>query len=108
MVSEEQIKALNTRKDELYTFINIKVKETEADKLEVLSQQNDFWNNPKEAQIILKQLSTLKSWIRSYDNVSNNIDELNVLLELSASDDELNQQLIKTKIAVEDLEFKNM
>jgi len=108
MVSEEQIKALNTRKDELYKFINIKVKQTEAEKLEVLSQQNDFWNNPKEAQILLKQLSTLKSWIKSYNNVSNNIDELSVLLELSASDGELNEQLIKTKIAVEDLEFKNM
>ena len=80
MISEEQIKALNTRKDELYKFINIKVKQTEAEKLEVLSQQNDFWNNPKEAQIILKQLSTLKSWIKSYNNVSNNIDELSVLL----------------------------
>ena len=92
----------------MYQFINIKAKQTKVDKLEMLSQQNDFWGNPKEAQIILKQLSTLKSWIKSYDNVSNNIDELNVLLELSASDDELNQQLIKTKIAVEDLEFKNM
>lgn len=108
MISEEQVKALNTRKDELYKFINIKIKQTEAEKLEVLSQQNDFWDNPKEAQILLKQLSTLKSWIKSYNNVSNNIDELSVLLELSASEDELNEQLIKTKIAVEDLEFKNM
>ena len=42
MVSEEQIKALNTRKDELYKFIKINVKQSEADKLEVLSQKNDF------------------------------------------------------------------
>ena len=108
MISEEQIKTLNTRKDKLYKFINIKAKKTEADKLEILSQKNDFWKNPKEAQILLKQLSTLKSWIKSYNNVSNNIDELNVLLELSANENELNEQLIKTKIAIEDLEFRNM
>ena len=78
MLPQEQIKALNTRKDELYKFINIKAKKTEADKLGALSQKNDFWNNPKEAQILLKQLSTLQSWIKSYNNVSNNIDELSL------------------------------
>ena len=33
MVNEEQIKTLNTRKDELYKFINIKAKQKESDKL---------------------------------------------------------------------------
>ena len=108
MVNEEQIKALEKRKDELYKFININTKQKEADKLKVLSQQNDFWNNPKEAQTILKKLSTLNSWIKSYDNLSNNIDELSVLIELSASNDELSKQLSKTNIAIEELEFKNM
>ena len=108
MVNEEQIKALEKRKDELYKFININTKQKEADKLKALSQQNDFWNNPKEAQTILKKLSILNNWIKSYDNLSNNIDELSVLIELSASNDELSKQLIKTNIAVEELEFKNM
>ena len=108
MVSEEQIKALKTRKDELYRFINIKVKITKAEELEKLSQKNDFWNKPTEAQILLKQLSILKSWINSFNNVSNNIEELSVLLELGASEIELNDQLIETKKALADLEFRNM
>ena len=86
MVSQEQIKALTSRKDELYKFIGIKEKQGEADTYETESQQNEFWDNPKEAQVLLKKLSTLKSWLKSYNAVVNNIDELAVLLELEASE----------------------
>ena len=108
MVSEEQIKALKTRKDELYRFINVEIKIAKIQELEKISQQNEFWNRPKEAQILLKKLSILKNWINSFNNVSNNIDELSVLLELGASELELNEQLVKTKKSIADLEFRNM
>jgi peptide chain release factor 2 len=108
MVSQEQIKKLILRKDELYKFIDIKGKQLEANQFEITSQQDGFWDNPKEAQILLKSLSTLNSWLTSYNSVANNIDELSVLLELEASEEELENQWKVTKIAVEDLEFKNM
>ncbi len=108
MVSQEQIKELILRKDELYKFIDIKGKQLEANAFETKSQQNGFWDNPKEAQILLKKLSTLKSWLTSYSSVTNNIDELSVLLELEANKDELDVQLKKTKQSIEELEFKNM
>ena len=108
MVSQEQIKALSKRKDELYKFINISEKQKEANTLTLQSQENNFWNNPKEAQIILKKLSILKSWLKSYNAVVTNIEELSVLLELEAGEDELETQLQKTRSIVEELEFKNM
>ena len=108
MVSQEQIKALSKRQDELYKFINIFEKQKEANNLTVQSQNNDFWNNPQKAQIILKKLSVLKGWLKSYNAVVTNIDELSVLLELEAGEDELEIQLQKTKIIVKELEFKNM
>ena len=108
MVSQEQIKSLVLRKDELYKFIDIEGKQIEANALEEESQQNEFWNNPKKAQLLLKKLSALQSWLNSYTSVTNNIDELAVLLELEAGEKELDIQLQKTKESVEDLEFKNM
>ena len=57
MVSQEQIKSLILRKDELYKFIDIEGKQIEANALETKSQQNEFWNKPKEAQILLKKLN---------------------------------------------------
>ena len=97
MASQEQIKELILRKDELYKFIDIKGKQLEVNEFETKSQQDSFWDNPKEAQILLKKLSTLKSWLTSYSSVTNNIDELSVLLELEAKEDELDVQLKKTK-----------
>jgi len=108
MVSQEQIKALSKRKDELYKFINIQEKQKEANTLTTESQENSFWTKPKEAQILLKKLSIIKSWIKSYNSVVNNIDELSVLLELEACEDELDVQYKKTRLIVEELEFKNM
>ena len=108
MVSQEHIKALILRKDELYKFIDIEGKQKEADAFETESQQNGFWDNPKEAQLLLKKLSTLKSWLKSFNSVINNIEELSVLLELEAGEEELDIQLQKTRESVEELEFKNM
>ena len=108
MVSKEQIKELITRKDELYRFIDIKGKQIIANKFEAKSQLDSFWDDPKEAQILLKKLSTLKIWLKLYEFVTNNIDELSVLLELEASQEELNLQLEKTEKSIEELEFKNM
>ena len=108
MIGQEQIKSLSTRKDELYKFINIAEKKKEANTLSSLSQENNFWDNPKKAQIILKKLSILKNWLRSYNLVVINIDELSVLIELEADEEELETQLQKTRSIVEELEFKNM
>ena len=108
MATKEHLKTLEYRRDELYKFLDITNKKEKADALEKTTQSADFWENPKEAQVILKQLSSLKIWIKAYNLVSNNIDELQVLLELSAEEDELELQLKATITSIEDLEFKNM
>ena len=108
MVTKEHLKTLVSRRDELYKFLNILTKQTQADSLEKTTQSADFWEKPKEAEVILKQLSTLKIWLNAYNLVSHNIDELQVLLELSAEENELELQLKATITSIEDLEFKNM
>ncbi|MDA9808182.1 peptide chain release factor 2 [Flavobacteriales bacterium] len=108
MANQENINSLNKRKVELHKFIDISTKEKEAGNLEKKSQENGFWDNPKDAELLLKKLSGLKSWLKSYDLIELNIEELSVLLELGASEDELKEQFKITQLSVEDLEFKNM
>jgi len=108
MANQENINSLNKRKVELHKFIDISAKEKEAGNLEKKSQENGFWDNPKDAELLLKKLSGLKSWLKSYDVIELNIEELSVLLELGASEDELKEQFKITQLSVEDLEFKNM
>ena len=108
MVTKEHLKTLVSRRDELYKFLNILTKQAQADSLEKTTQSADFWEKSKEAEVILKQLSALKIWLNAYNLVTHNIDELQVLLELSAEEKELELQLKATITSIEDLEFKNM
>jgi peptide chain release factor 2 len=108
MVTKERLKNLSSRRDKLYKFLDISNKKENANTLEKTTQSADFWGNPKEAQVILKQLSSLKIWLKAYNLAANNLEELQVLLELSAEEGELELQLKATITSIEDLEFKNM
>ena len=108
MATKEDLKNLGSRRDQLHKFLKIANKKKEADSLENITQSLDFWKDPKKAENILKTLSSLKIWLNAYNIVSSNIDELEILLELRAKDNELELQLKKTLESIEDLEFKNM
>ena len=79
---------------------------------ELITQQSDFWNNPKQAESILKNLRAKKLWTDAYENVQKLVDDLEVLNEFheagDASDDELDKEYKRTAKAVEELEFKKM
>ena len=79
---------------------------------ELITQQADFWNNPKQAEIILKNLRSKKVWTDSFDQVRKLVDDLEVLNEFheagDVGDEELERDYQKTLKAVEELEFKKM
>ena len=108
MINKEQLLKIIERKDELFKFLNIDSKEEELIKLDQEIIKSDFWNNPKEAEITLKTKQQLQLWIDAYNSIQNNIEELNVLIELEADDNEINNQYIKTIESLESLEFKKM
>ena len=108
MITKEYLKNLILRKEKLYKVLEIKNKEKQVNNLEKNTQEQEFWEEPKKAQIILKQLSSLKIWLKAYKLVKNNIDELQILIELEANENELELNYKKTIKSIEDLEFKNM
>jgi len=78
----------------------------------VKTQASDFWNDPKEAELHLKKISTLKYWTNAFQEIMTHIDDLHVLFDFfeeeEASEKEVDAQYGKTKELIEDLEFKNM
>ena len=108
MINKEQLLKIIERKDKLFKFLNIDSKEEELIKLDQEIIKSDFWNNPKEAEITLKTKQQLQLWIDAYNSIQNNIEELNVLIELEADDNEINNQYKKTIESLESLEFKKM
>jgi len=76
------------------------------------TQVPGFWDNPKEAEIQMKKVKVLKSWIESYDEVKASEDDLQVLYEFAkegeASHEEVDGQYASALKLLEELELKNM
>ena len=54
MISQEELINILERRDKLAKFLDIKTKKEKLALLDSKMMQNDFWNNPKEAEKILK------------------------------------------------------
>ena len=107
MNNQIDIEDLKNRLAKLFEFIDIDNKRTECEKLELETQKDSFWQNQNEAKT-LKKLNNIKKWVDEFDEISTDIEELNILLELNASDEEILSIYKETKIKLEKLEFKKM
>ncbi|MCX7696829.1 MAG: peptide chain release factor 2 [Bacteroidales bacterium] len=112
MAGKEEFFSLKERIEALRRYLNIEQYQDEIQKLEQLTIADGFWNDPKEAEGILKKLSEKKSWVERFQNVIEKFEELSIAWEFFQSDelsqeefDEIYQRTLKE---VEDLEFFNM
>ncbi|MEE4176145.1 MAG: peptide chain release factor 2 [Bacteroides sp.] len=112
MIYSENLKELDKRLEALRRFLDIDGKQTQIEKQQKISESPDFWNDPKEAEIILRQISELKKWTDAYDGAARELDDLKVLFDFfeagEATEAEVDKQYEKGIRAVEDLEFKKM
>ncbi|MDA9878771.1 peptide chain release factor 2, partial [Flavobacteriaceae bacterium] len=72
----------------------------------------NFWNDPKKAELQMKQLRGLKKWVTDYLFIKQGIEDLEVLMEFEKSGDvetaEVNEQYQTVLSRLEDVEFRNM
>ena len=72
----------------------------------------DFWEHPKEAQVQMKKIKDLQSWIKGYEEVDKAVGELELawdfLKEGLVEESELDELYAKSIALIEELEFKNM
>lgn len=110
MTTSEQIKDLHMRIATLEKCLHIDEKRMEVAKKEEESQSPTFWDDPKKAELFLKQLNSIKSWIIEYDKSLSAVEDLDVLQEFSSEEDstELDTAYISALKLVEELELKNM
>ena len=108
MISSEQIKQLHDRIAELGRCIGIDSRRAVVGQKELQSQAPDFWDDPKKAEAFLKEVSSLKSWVTAFDNLSAAADDLEVLLELDPEGPDTDAAYATAQGLLEDLELKNM
>ena len=69
----------------------------------------DFWDDPKAAELFLKEVSDLRFWVDNFNRIESQVDDLEILLEFGedASDD-IEAAANSLQSAIEALELRNM
>ena len=112
MITHEQLKNITERVAKLKGYLDIDKKLIEISNEEEKTADPNFWNNPKEAEVIMKSLRLKKKWVNDYEAIVTMQDDLNVLYDFYKEGDvdeaEINEHYNKTITLLEDIEFKNM
>lgn len=83
----------------------------EIEDKEQMTADPEFWNDPKNAQAVMKELRVHKNWVSKYKEVKTQMDELDVMIEFQqegeVSEEDVDNQYLKTLNFLEDVEFRS-
>lgn len=75
-----------------------------------LSLNPDFWNDPKAAELVLKELKSHQNWVAKYSSLETRVEDLEVLLEFQkmgeASESEVESKYQEMVDLLDDIEFR--
>ena len=111
-MTQDQLKELVSRKEALRTYLKIEERLAQIEDKEAITHQPDFWEQPDEAQKVLKEISKLKVWTEAYRKLEDKVGEVEVVYEFyregEVEEGELETTFQGALQEVEELEFKNM
>lgn len=112
MITIDDIKEIGGRLEALKNYLDIDHKKALIADEQLQTQDPNFWDDPKKAEGILKQINKKKVWTSAFDNLSSGLDDLKVLFEFykegEADEKEVAQQHDNLLQMLEDLEMKNL
>lgn len=112
MINQDNINDLAKRVEALKGYLEIDKKSVEIEEDEIKSQDPNFWDDPKEAEILLKKIKQKKFWVDAYKNANTQLEDLSVLFDFNkegeASENEVDDAYTVLLTTIEELEFKNM
>ncbi|MBP9018210.1 MAG: peptide chain release factor 2 [Rikenellaceae bacterium] len=112
MVNLEQFKELQQRTSALRRSLDIDGKREKIKELEDRSSSPDFWDDPKSAELFLKNVSSIKYWTEKFASIETSLEDFEVLLDLVKEEPELEEEVDKaffrTLRLIEELEMRKM
>ncbi|RGL88380.1 peptide chain release factor 2 [Butyricimonas virosa] len=112
MITIDHIKELAERGEALRRYLDIDGKKIQLAEEELRTQNPSLWDNPKEAEALMKKVRELKSWIEGYEQVTAAVGDLQVLFDFAkegeATEEEVDAQYQETIRVLEDIEMRNM
>ncbi len=112
MITTDNIKDIVQRVAALESYLDIERKRIQITNEEEKTFAPDFWSNPKEAELVVKNLRTEKKWVADYQKAVALSDELQLAYEFykegGLTQEEVEEQYRLTIKHLEDIEFRNM
>ncbi|WP_396138620.1 peptide chain release factor 2 [Flavobacterium sp.] len=112
MINTEHVRDIIDRLGALRRYFDIDAKTIEITNEEEKTFAPDFWNNAREAEIIVRNLRSKKKWVEDYNKGMEQVEELQIMLDFfkedAISEEEVEAHYDITINHIEDLEFRNM
>ena len=112
MITQEQVRDLGERLEALKNYLRLEEKRIQIANEEEKTAAPDFWDDPKAAETMLKQLRQLKYWVEGFEEAETQFGELELSLEFlkegGVTEAEVETAFTKATALIEELEFKNM
>ena len=91
---------------------DVERKQVEIEEYEEKTHAPDFWENPKQAELLLKTIQDLKRWTEGYKLAETLFEEMSLTREFyeaeEATDSDVDEAYNKCLAQIEELEFWNM
>ena len=112
MITQEQLKDLQQRKEDLKRYLDIDGKKIEVEEEELRTHVPDFWQDQKAAEAQMKKIKSLRNWINGCEEVELAVDEVatgfDFVKEGLIEEKELDELYAKGLAMLEKLELRNM
>ncbi|MDX2303634.1 MAG: peptide chain release factor 2 [Microscillaceae bacterium] len=111
-MTNEQIKDIKARIEALRRYLDYENKIQKIKDLEAVTQQGNFWDDPKAAEVTLKEIKSIKVWTDSYEKLKAQWEDFETLYDFlqegEGDEAEVSEVFMTLRKAVEGLEFKKM
>ncbi|MEZ5015064.1 MAG: peptide chain release factor 2 [Chitinophagales bacterium] len=95
----------------LRRFLDYDDKKTQVGEDEQITHQPGFWDDPKNAEVVLKRIKNNNIWINGFDAAKQSVDDLDVLYEFyqadEATEEEVDAAYKHAFHTLDELEFKS-
>ncbi len=109
-MTNDQLKELKDRLGLLRGYLDVEKRSFQIEDLTQQSLDPDFWNDSKQAEVIMKQLQSHKGWVKQYQEVADKVDDLEILQEFlkegEGSEEEVERRYEETVAVLDDAEFR--
>lgn len=108
----EQYKDLLKRVSDIQAYLKIEDKRMQLREEELKTQDPSFWDDPKKAELQMKDIRVLKNWVETFDRVKSAADDLEIMFDFvkegMSTEAEMDESYKSLVSEIEELELKNM